>query len=373
MGGTKSQATLLKPPPPLPDSAPIENLLRLHHLTDICPTSYTNAYPLWHPPGARGIFGGAVAAQSLAAAQASVAPDFVAHSMHCYFLTAGDSEIPIIYEVEKVRDGRSFVTRTVQACQRGKCVFTTTVSFKRPESGDVRPLEHQGSMPTDVEVPSEEAGGLQEGAMEGSDKSGPFEVLRSKIVKGRPGRTDERSPRQWIRARGRISDGPAASDATGAVRHGNHVAHLSALAYASDFYFLGTLGRVHGLMVGPVMKESIDHAVKTFKGSNEAKEQLRAHLEKIAKDEADETATFGSEDGPPREIGMLVSLDHSIFFHNPQNFRADEWILAEMWSPWAGEGRGLVMQRLWSREGVLIATCIQEGLIRMRNKKEAKL
>ena len=110
---------------------------------------------IWHPPGARGIYGGAVIAQSLAAAQQTIPPplpengnaEFLIHSMHCYFVLAGDATIPVIYHVEKVRDGKSFITRTVQARQKGKCIFTTTLSFMRETNRDERTVNHAWNIP----------------------------------------------------------------------------------------------------------------------------------------------------------------------------------------------------------------------------------
>lgn len=113
---------------------------------------------LWHPPGARGVYGGAVIAQCLSAAQLTVPEPsdengnaiYFPHSMHCYFVLAGDSAIPIIYAVERVRTGRSFLTRTVQARQRGKCIFTTTISFVREGSGGPKTVDHGWDMPQGV-------------------------------------------------------------------------------------------------------------------------------------------------------------------------------------------------------------------------------
>lgn len=168
-------STLIKPPPIDPSISAIEQMLDLTQLTDIDPDLFTNTQPLWHPPGARGIFGGAIIAQCLAAAQRTIPDGFTIHSMHCYFVLAGDSEIPVIYHVEHVREGRSFATRTVQARQRGKVVFTTTLSFVKMNSAGKKRVEHAFSMP---EVP-----GPQEETMlrypQGED--GPFESQRIDI------------------------------------------------------------------------------------------------------------------------------------------------------------------------------------------------
>jgi acyl-CoA thioesterase II len=116
--------TLIPPPPRLEHHSPIESALSLTPLAPIGPDIFTNARPLWHPPGARGIFGGAAIAQCLSAAMATVdSTVYTVHSMHCYFVLAGDGETPVVYYVERVRDGKSFVTRTVQARQRGKVIL----------------------------------------------------------------------------------------------------------------------------------------------------------------------------------------------------------------------------------------------------------
>lgn len=142
--------------------------------------------------------------------------------------------------------------------------------------------------------------------------------------------------RQWIKARGKISP------------QGGHQAHLSALAYMSDSYFIGTVSRVHNLwrFAAPQRGPSKGVSVDT------------KHLKEIAELEERENSHMAGENR--RQIGMMVSLDHTIFFHSPKDFRADEWMYTEMQSPWAGDGRGLVFQKIWSREGKLVASCVQE-------------
>lgn len=368
--------TLIKPPPALPHHSPIENVLSLLPLTDIGPDIYTNARPLWHPPGARGIFGGAAIAQCLAAAQATIPLDFTVHSMHCYFVLAGNSEIPVIYEVERVRDGKSFITRTVQARQRGRCIFTTTLSFMKEGSGGKKLVEHAVPMPTDVAVPPEFVGSPDRSARDnvpgGDDR--PFESVRCSVSK--TGTPETKKLRQWLRARGRISDCPP-EVRIGELKEGeranqpgdNHQAHLSALAYMSDSYFIGTVARVHNLMRF-ASKRSIESTLRNFKGSDEEQKQMKEYLEQIAREEAEENEGMEQD---TRQIGMMVSLDHTIYFHNPRAFRADEWMLTEMQSPWAGDGRGVVLQRIWSKDGILIATCTQEGLVRLAQDRESKL
>ncbi|KAG6000229.1 hypothetical protein E4U21_005691, partial [Claviceps maximensis] len=120
------RSTLLRPPPPDPAKAAIENVLEVTEVGVLGKDIFTNTRKTWTPPGARGIYGGTVIAQCLAAAQKTVGDDLVPHSCHCYFLLAGSSSLPVLMHVERVRDGRSFATRTVQARQRGRCIFTMT-------------------------------------------------------------------------------------------------------------------------------------------------------------------------------------------------------------------------------------------------------
>ncbi|EGX46891.1 hypothetical protein AOL_s00097g317 [Orbilia oligospora ATCC 24927] len=309
--------TVKPPPPPLSHHSLIESTLELTALTDIGPTVFTNTRPLWRPPNARGIFGGAVIAQSLAAAIRTVPENFSIHSMHCYFVLAGDWTIPVIYTVEIVRDGRSFATRTVQARQKGKCIFTTTCSFQRPSEGKDSLLA-QEPFPEGVKGPDECEGGeetarrlVKEGRLseEGFKQwkktrdTDPFERRIAGIYNHNDPNPTTKRVRSWVRAKGTIS-APAGAGA-----------HVEALAYVSDSWFLGTL-------------------IRTHKSVN---------------------------------VGMMVSLDHTIYFHAP--FRADEWMFMESDSPWAGDQRGLVHQRILDRQGNLLVTCFQEGLIRVRDLK----
>lgn len=282
---------------------------------------FTNTRPLWHPPGARGIYGGAVIAHCLAAAQQTVPSNFTVHSMHCYFVLAGDSEIPVMYYVEHVREGRSFATRTVQARQRGKCIFTTTMSFARENSGGSRTITHAIPMPDDIPPPPaddeiEEIGKATWGR--------PFVSHQVEILNTQSENPHEKKTRQWIKAAGEIS--PEAG----------HEIHISALAYMSDSYFIGTISRIHGLW---------RHWSPDRKNKGEAKESPSREPTKKER---------------RAKVGMMVSLDHSIYFHQPRKFRADEWMFAEMSSPWSGDGRGVVTQHMYARDGTLIATCFQE-------------
>lgn len=324
---------------------------------------------------------GAVIAQCLAAAQRTVPADFTVHSMHCYFVLNGNADIPIIYSVEHVREGRSFATRTVQARQRGKPIFTTTMSFMKEGAGGNELVEHETAMP-DVKGPREEVAEtrLPHGVLS------PFESQRIDILNNNDPRPDVKRTRQWIRARGRISE------------RGGHQAHLSALAYMSDSYFIGTVARVHKLwrMAGRGRdgKPSIDEDVVKKLLEEHDDETLMKRFPTVDKETLTEVRKNGgisaTRENPKRrpEVGMMVSLDHTIYFHRPRDFKADEWIFTEMESPWAGDGRGVVVQRMWTRDGKLIATCVQEvsvtlsfqfmltlqqGVVRLKQEKASKL
>ncbi|KAF2641782.1 Thioesterase/thiol ester dehydrase-isomerase [Massarina eburnea CBS 473.64] len=346
-------STLIRPPPVSPAHAPIENVLELTSLHDIDADLYTNSRPLWHPPGARGIFGGAAIAQCLSAAQKTVTHDFTVHSMHCYFVLAGNSEIPILYHVERVRSGKSFATRTVQARQRGKVIFTTTISFVRQNSGGEKLVEHAVTMP---QVPTPLEG--MDDFDHGSDAAGPFQSQRIEIFDYDSPHPHTKKCRQWIKARGTIS--PA----------GGHEAHLAALAYMSDSYFVGTIARVHKLWrFSPSRKNntksSIDEDVLKKLLAMDDDDLKRVEFLKPDDIERIRRLKSGRQERESKsadtpEIGMMVSLDHTIYFHDPRGFRADEWMFTEMETPWSGDGRGLVFQKMFSGDGRLIATCVQE-------------
>ncbi|KAJ5819150.1 hypothetical protein N7474_004741 [Penicillium riverlandense] len=358
------RVTIFDPPQPDHSKAIIENVLDLTPVVDLGPDVFTNTRPLWHPPGARGIYGGAAIAQSLAAAMRTVPADFAVHSMHCYFVLAGDSEIPILYHVERVRDGRSFVTRTVQARQRGRPIFTTTLSFSRVGSGGDKTVEHAVPKP-DIALPEEaEPGTLRALSNAGG---GPFESRKAGIINRNSPNPEDKKVRRFIRARGHISD------------EGGYQAHLSALAYITDSYFIGTISRVHDIprFSSPAELEKLLKALKNPSDLDD--EDITRALKELKEEEAAELrqrlegalnkATNGHKEKDHKSVGMMVSLDHSIYFHNPWAFRADEWMLTEMESPWAGEGRGLAVQKIWSKDGLLIATCTQEGVVRLKQEK----
>lgn len=243
--------------------------------------------------------------------------------MHCYFILAGNPAVPVVYHVERVRSGRSFATRTVQARQRGQCIFTTTCSFMRAPAKEQSKIEHSMPMPVGVPLPEEcitddaqlldqyKKGAIDEAGLEKNRRRrerDPIDYRHLGIAEQMQGaRPTEKRLRQWVRTKGAIKD---------------EEAHLPALAYYSDAFFLGTAARVN----------------------------------------------------PPRmnDVSMIVSLDHTIYFHHAAEIKADEWVFMELASSWAGEERALVTQRLWNRDGLLLASCFQEGLIRLKKDEEKK-
>ena len=254
------------------------------------------------------VFGGQVAAQALIAGIRTTAEDLQVHSLHSYFLRPGDTSVPIIYDVERLRDGRSFSTRRIVARQHGHPIYFMAASFQRPEDG----FEHQDAMP---EVAGPEAGidfadlARDRGASTESfaKEWAALEVryLGNSVDGGAHHLTDDPSraarAQLWIRVSGRLSDDPSE--------------HLATFTYASDMTLLGAALVPHGVTV----------------------------------------ATPGLQP---------ASLDHSIWFHRP--FRADEWWLYDQWSPSASGARGLSLGRVFTQDGTLVATVAQEGLIRMR-------
>ncbi|QPH04133.1 hypothetical protein C2857_000866 [Epichloe festucae Fl1] len=367
----EERSTLLRPPPADPDKAPIENVLEVTEVGVLGTDIFTNTRKAWVPPGARGVYGGTVIAQCLASAQKTVPDDFHPHSCHCYFILAGSGAVPILYHVERVRDGRSFATRTVQARQRGRCIFTTTISFVREAEAEaeaaaggerrgtgtgrtvvvVPTVRHATPMPEEAHSPPPEDWDDEPGWARG----GPFVSYRMPDVRrrghgadGADERPDQVRCQQWVRCRGSIS------------RAGGRQAHLNALAYVSDSAFISTVSRVHRLWrlpFAPDDYESMD-------------DEQRARVRDFARQDGLGTAV---EEWKQRgRLGMMVSLDHSIYFHEPASVRVDEWMFADMDSPWSGDGRGFVTQRIFARDGTLLATCVQEGVIRLRPSEKEK-
>lgn len=250
------------------------------------------------------VFGGQVAAQALLAATRTIGAEYSVHSLHSYFLHPGDTKVPIIYDVEAIRDGRSFGTRRVVARQHGRAIYFMTANFQQPEEG----LEHQDSMP---QTPAPEAG------------------IDLHQLFGERGAAADEWEREWaaldVRYVGSSADGSVTADGGGArsqlwIRVSENIGddpilHSAAFTYASDMTLLGATLVPHDVYI----------------------------------------SSPGTQ---------AASLDHTIWFHRP--FRADEWWLYDQWSPSASGGRGLAWARVFSQDGTLVASVAQEGLIRVR-------
>lgn len=259
------------------------------------------------PGGREGrIFGGQVIAQSLLAAYATV-ESRICHSLHSYFIRPGDPSIPIVFEVDRARDGGSFTTRRVIAVQRGQQIFNLAASFKDPEDGFVHQMPtpaatHWSDLPDEAEMAKQFSGELPEEARRWL-RDRPIEMrskdARSYYLNG----PAEPVSQSWVRCRTTIGDDPRM--------------HQVILAYASDMNLLSTAMRPHGV-----------------------------HWQ---------TPGFQS-----------ASLDHAVWFHQPTDFNA--WHLFHQDSPSGFDGRGFIRGALYSEDGRLVASVAQEGLIRMRAK-----
>ena len=280
----------------------IESLLRILDLEPLEHNLFRGRSP---EDGWQRVFGGQVIGQALVAASRTVPTERKAHSLHAYFLRAGDPSIPIVYEVDRIRDGKSFVTRRVVAIQHGHAIFSMSASFQVEETG----LDHQ-MPPPDVPPPeslmSEEA--LKRQFMESAGESMRRYWARERPIEIRPvslhhyvGR-EKLDPVQhvWFRATGPLPDDSAI--------------HKCVLAYASDMMLLDTSLYAHG-------RSLFDRDLQ------------------------------------------VASLDHALWFHRP--FRADEWLLYTMDSPTASGSRGFNRGAIFTREGLHVASVAQEGLIRV--------
>ncbi len=258
------------------------------------------------PEGRGRVFGGQVIAQALMAAARSTDGERVAHSLHAYFMRPGDEQIPIIYRVNRDYDGGSFSTRRVVAFQKGEPILNMAASFQKLEPG----LSHQFDMP-DV-APPEALPVEAEERLKVADRVP--ERLREFFVRPRPFETRHASP--WSP----LEDKPQAPvqnvwfRAVAPVSGGPEM-HRAMLAWASDMYLLSTTMRPHGLSwVQPGVQSA--------------------------------------------------SLDHAIWFHD--DVVVDDWLLYAMDAPWSGRGRGFNRGQIFTRDGRLVASVSQEGLIRKR-------
>ena len=287
------------PPSPEPVVSELIELLSLERLEDKLFRGQSRDI------GTKYVFGGQVLGQALSAAQATVQGGRAAHSLHAYFLRAGDIEHPIVYDVDCTRDGSSFSVRRVSAIQHGKVIFFCAASFQGQEAG----VEHQLSMPEvpqpeDIEpapaVPAEVMATLPPKVQRWLSRRGPFEFRH--VYPRDELNPPKRPPFQqvWFRLTEPVGDAPEL--------------HHALLAYASDFQLLGTANYPHGI---------------SYYQPNV----------------------------------QMASLDHALWFHRP--FRADDWLLYSIDSPSAQNSRGLARGQIFNRQGQLVASTAQEGLIRV--------
>ncbi|WP_405592623.1 acyl-CoA thioesterase II [Streptomyces sp. NBC_01190] len=255
------------------------------------------------------VFGGQVAAQALVAAGRTVPEERGAHSLHAYFLRPGDPGAPIVYQVDRIRDGRSFTTRRVVAVQHGQAIFHLSASFQTHEAG----LEHQEPMPY---APDPETLPSAEELLPAHAATFADPTIVDRLIEARAavdlryvaappfltaGVVREPRSQVWFRTRGKLAEDP--------------LLHVCLATYVSDMTLLDSVLLAHGRggwAVGDV-------------------------------------------------VG--ASLDHAMWFHRP--FRADEWLLYDQESPSASGGRGLGTARIYTRDGRLAVSVIQEGLIRV--------
>jgi acyl-CoA thioesterase-2 len=278
-------------------STALDKLLRLLDLEELEVNIFRGVSP---DEDRQRVFGGQVAGQALVAAGRTVQQGTV-HSLHCYFLRAGDPRRPILYEVDRIRDGRSFTTRRVVAIQHGRAIFNLDASFHVAEAG----LEHRAEMPS--APPPEDLPTFNDRLKPFLSQLGEW-ATRERPIDFRlcdPPGTDPRTWRSpyaqaWFRTNGALPDDP--------------LLHACILTYASDMTLLDTTVRPHGLVWSPDRKL------------------------------------------------MMASLDHCLWFHRP--FRADDWLLYSQYTPNTGGARGLATGNIFTRDGVLVASVAQEGLIR---------
>lgn len=259
-----------------------------------------------HDLGYRQLFGGQVLGQSLSAACQTVEPQRQVHSLHGYFLRAGDAKRPVVYQVERMRDGGSFSARRITAIQKGQIIFCGMASFQEQEQG----FEHQILMPdvpgpdnllSDIELIQQWGDKIPERVRERLPARKAIQLRPVGLQNPIDPRPQEPFQHIWLRTDGTLPAIPAL--------------HRYLLAYASDFFLVATA--------------LLPHAASLWQ----------------------------------KDLQM-ASLDHALWFH--REVKADEWLLYSLESPWAGEARGLARGHFFNQAGQLVASVTQEGLIRKR-------
>ena len=276
----------------------VDNLIRLLDLEDIEVNIFRGTSP---DERRQRVFGGQVAGQALVAASRTVDPTYKVHSLHAYFLRPGDPQVPILYEVDRIRDGRSFVTRRVVAIQHGRAIFNMSASFHLDESS----FDHQDAMPTGLPAPeslptfADQLADLPPALAAELDRERPFDSRNCDWSLADRKRSLPPYQRIWVRADGKLPDDP--------------VLHACAVTYMSDMTLLDSTLLPHGT----------------------------AFTEGVVN---------------------MASLDHAMWFHRP--FRADEWLLYSQRTPSASGARGFATGSIFTQDGQLAVSVVQEGLIR---------
>jgi acyl-CoA thioesterase-2 len=282
--------------------AVLDRLVQLLNLEQLEVNLFRGVSP---PESPTRVFGGQVAGQALVAAVRTVPDDRAVHSLHAYFIRPGDPRVPIVYETERVRDGRSFTTRRVLAIQHGEAIFALSASFQLPQDG----LEHSEPPPSGVPDPDTLLT-MGERVVRGDDAGWLARTPRPIDMRfvdepawstARDGGSDA-PVRVWMRADGSLPDDP--------------LLHVCLLTYASDMTLLGSVVARHDV----------------------TSDRLQ-----------------------------MASLDHAMWFH--RSFRADEWLLYSCYSPSASGSRGLATGQFTTQDGRLVATTVQEGLVRLRRAR----
>jgi acyl-CoA thioesterase-2 len=256
--------------------------------------------------GFKALFGGQVMGQALSAAQETVAATHNVHSLHSYFLRPGDATKPVVYQVENIRDGRSFNTPRVNAIQNGQAIFYMTASFQQQEQG----FDHQDVMP---QVPGpDELKSYADFIFDNQESIS--EENRGKFLSEKPIETRPVEQYNWLKPEKKDAKCQMWIKSNGSLPDDLRI-HTYLLAYTSDFFFLPTALFPHG----------VSYWQSNF---------------------------------------QLATIDHSMWFHRP--FRIDEWLLYCIDSPSASGGRGLVRGQIFNQAGLLVASTMQEGVMRQR-------
>ena len=259
--------------------------------------------------GFRALFGGQVLGQALQAAYQSVPEDRVVHSFHSYFLLPGDAQKPVVYDVEIVRDGKSFSARRVKAIQNGRSIFYMTASFQTPEAGmshqfaDMPDVPRPEDVEPDIRMYERNYAHLGRRMREALSYHRPIDIRTVDAVASFTAKNRKPVRATWLKTEEVLGD--------------NQSMHQAVLSYASDYHFLSTSLQPHGVQI-------------TDKNL------------------------------------VIATIDHAMWFHRPVNM--NEWLLYVMESPVSESARGLVRGQIFNQQGELVASTMQEGIMRLRDE-----